>query len=189
MTFDPMQQTEKIIVLIGLMGAGKTSVGRKLAKLINMDFVDVDEEITKAAGCSVEDIFIKYGEDAFRDVEERVMARLLGEKTRVLATGGGAIMNPRTRNLVKACSISVWLKADIEVLVERTKKKGNRPLLKNKDHKNILKKLLEERSPFYAEADICVDSSQEGPDVTANNIMLAISELSSFQAGPISNEK
>ena len=98
-------------------------------------------------------------------------------------------MNPRTRNLVKACSISVWLKADIEVLVERTKKKGNRPLLKNKDHKNILKKLLEERSPFYAEADICVDSSQEGPDVTANNIMLAISELSSFQAGPISNEK
>tara|TARA_B100001142_G_C14011666_1_gene530673 strand:- start:60 stop:614 length:555 start_codon:yes stop_codon:yes gene_type:complete len=184
-----MQQTEKIIVLIGLMGAGKTSVGRKLANLINMDFVDVDEEISKAAGCSVEDIFNKYGEDAFRDVEERVMARLLNEKTRVLATGGGAIMNPRTRKLVKACSISVWLNADIEVLVQRTNKRGDRPLLKNKDHGNILKKLLKERGPVYAEADICIDSSEDGPDVTAKNIMLALSELSPLQARFISNEK
>jgi shikimate kinase len=189
MSADPLQLSEKTIVLIGLMGAGKTTVGRKLAKLINIDFVDVDEEISKAAGCSIEDIFDKYGEGAFRDVEERVMARLLIEKTRVLATGGGAIMNPRTRNLIKKCSISVWLRADLKALVQRTRKRGSRPLLKNKDHGAILKKLMNERSPIYAEADITVDSCEDGPEVTARNIKNALLKLPFKQVISSNNEK
>jgi shikimate kinase len=178
MATDSMLRIKRAIVLIGLMGAGKTSVGRKLAKLIDMDFVDVDEEISKAAGCSIEDIFDKYGEDAFRDVEERVMARLLNENPRVLATGGGAIMNPRTQKLIKEHGISVWLSADLDVLVRRTSKREGRPLLKNKDHGAILKKLLDERSPVYAKADIFVDSSEDGPEVTASNIKQKLSNLS-----------
>lgn len=189
MALDPMLKIEKTIVLIGLMGVGKTSVGRKLAKLINMDFIDVDEEISKAAGCSIEDIFKKYGESAFRDVEKRVMARLLSEKTRVLATGGGAIMNSRTQSLVKKSGISVWLNADINVLIQRTKKREDRPLLKDKDHGTVLKKLLDERSPVYAKADICVDSSENGPEITANNIKNALTELSYLQVRSDNNEK
>ena len=158
MTFDPMQQTEKIIVLIGLMGAGKTSVGRKLAKLINMDFVDVDEEITKAAGCSVEDIFFKYGEDAFRDVEERVMARLLGEKTRVLATGGGAFINKNIRTSIKEHGVSVWLNADLETLWKRVKHKRSRPLLRTENPRETLANIYKDRVKTYCLADIIIES-------------------------------
>jgi len=179
MTADPPQQPEKTIVLVGLMGAGKTSVGRKLATMLEMDFVDVDEEISKAAGCSIEDIFEDYGEEPFRDVEERVIQRLLQEKPRVLATGGGAFMNPRTRPLIAECGISVWLRADLDVLVRRTSRRGGRPLLKNKDHKATLGKLIEERGPVYAEADIVVDSREDGPEVTARDIKQALLDFSS----------
>ncbi|MEE2698533.1 MAG: shikimate kinase [Pseudomonadota bacterium] len=189
MSTNPLQQYEKTIVLTGLMGAGKTSVGRKLAKLMELNFVDVDEEISKAAGCSIEDIFEKYGEVAFRDVEERVMARLLNEKTQVLATGGGAIMNPRTLKLIKDNSVSIWLRADLDILVRRTSMKEGRPLLKNKDNKKILKKLLDERSPIYAKADITVDSCEEGPDATAKSIENALLMFSMKQLGSSNHEK
>mgnify|MGYP006093017717 CR=1 FL=1 len=189
MAEDQMLRIKKAIVLIGIMGAGKTSVGRKLAKLIDMDFVDVDEEISKAAGCSIEDIFDKYGEDAFRDVEERIMARLLSENPKVLATGGGAVMNPRTQKIIKEQGISVWLSAELDVLVRRTSKREDRPLLKNNDHEAVLKMLLDERSPVYEKADITVDSSEDGPEATASNIKQALSNLSSLSIRPSINEK
>jgi len=178
MTADPPHQTEKTIVLVGLMGAGKTSVGRKLANMLEMEFLDLDVEISKAAGCSIEDIFDDYGEQAFRDVEERVIARLLEEKPRVLATGGGAFMNQKTRHLTTECGISVWLRADLDVLVRRTSRKDTRPLLKNKDHRATLGKLIEEREPVYAEADIVVDSREDGPEATARVIKQALLDIS-----------
>ena len=156
------------------MGAGKTSVGRKLAEKLNMAFVDADEEIVKAAGCSIDDIFELYGEKAFRDVEEKVISRLLEEGPQVMATGGGAFMNPKTRALFVAASVSVWLRADLDVLVRRTRRRGGRPLLKNKDPRATLKKLIDERYPVYGEADIIVDSKDEGPDGTVRLIADAL---------------
>lgn len=160
------------------MGAGKTRVGQRLADLLAMEFTDADEEITKAAGRSVEDIFEEYGEEAFRDCEERVIQRLLEEKPRVLATGGGAFMNSRTRSHIGEHAISIWLRADLDVLVQRTSRRGGRPLLKNKDHRATLAKLIEERYPVYAEADIVVDSREDGPDVTARDIKKALETYS-----------
>jgi len=160
------------------MGAGKTSVGKKLAEKLAMRFVDADDEIVKAAGCSIEDIFDHYGEDAFRDVEERILHRLLGEGPHVLATGGGAFMNKRIRGLIGTTSISVWLRVELDVLVKRTKRRGGRPLLKNRDHKTILKKLIDERYPVYTEADIIIDSNDEGPEVTVQMILEALDGFS-----------
>jgi shikimate kinase len=174
MTVDPLPLAGKTVVLVGLMGAGKTSVGRKLAELLALPFTDADEEIVKAAGCSIEDIFDHYGEGAFRDVEERVIARLLEEGPRVLATGGGAFMNPRTRALIAAGCVSVWLKAELDLLVRRTRRRGGRPLLKNRDPRATLKQLMEERYPVYAEADIVIDAKDEGPDATAREIAAAL---------------
>lgn len=158
------------------MGAGKTSVGRKLAEKLDMAFVDADDEIVKAAGCSIDDIFELYGEKAFRDVEEKVISRLLEEGPKVMATGGGAFMNPKTRALIAAASVSVWLRAELDVLVRRTRRRGGRPLLKNKDPRATLKKLIDERYPVYAEADIIVDSKDEGPDGTVRFIAEALDE-------------
>lgn len=158
------------------MGAGKTSVGRKLAEKLDMAFVDADEEIVKAAGCSIDDIFELYGEKAFRDVEEKVISRLLEEGPQVMATGGGAFMNPKTRALIAAASVSVWLRAELDVLVRRTRRRGGRPLLKNKDPRAALQKLIDERYPVYAEADIIVDSKDEGPDGTVRFISDALDE-------------
>ncbi len=158
------------------MGAGKTSVGRKLAEKLDMAFVDADEEIVKAAGCSIDDIFELYGEKAFRDVEEKVISRLLEEGPQVMATGGGAFMNPKTRALIAAGSVSVWLRAELDVLVRRTRRRGGRPLLKNKDPRAALQKLIDERYPVYAEADIIVDSKDEGPDGTVRFISDALDE-------------
>ena len=183
MIADPQRQIQKTIVLIGLIGAGKTSVGRKLAKLLNMDFYDVDKEISEAAGASIEDIFDKYGEAAFRDVEERVMARLLKDNIRVLATGGGAILSPKTRKLIKERSISVWLRADLDILVRRTSNRENRPLLRDKDHRVILKELSDERNPIYAEADITVDTHENSPEITASDIKLALLKFHPNKSG------
>ena len=159
------------------MGAGKTSVGRKLAKKLGMAFTDADEEISEAAGCSIEDIFEDYGEEAFRDVEERVISRLLEEPPKVLATGGGAFMNPRTRSLIVERGVSVWLRAELDVLVKRTQRRGGRPLLKNKDPRATLQQLIIKREPIYAEADIVIDSNDEGPGVTAQQIVNALEAL------------
>ena len=174
MTASSAPKSGKSIVLVGLMGAGKTIVGRKLAEKLSMTFTDTDEEIAKAAGCSIEDIFEDYGQDAFRDVEERVISRLLDDKPKVLATGGGAFMNPRTRSLIAERGISVWLRAELDVLVKRTQRRGGRPLLKNKDPRATLQQLIIEREPVYAKADIVIDSNDEGPGVTAQQVADAL---------------
>jgi shikimate kinase len=165
------------IVLVGLMGAGKTCIGRDLALRLHHPFVDVDNEIEAAAGCSIEDIFRLYGEKEFRDGERRVMTRLLDGPMRVLATGGGAFMDPETRGRIAERAISIWLRADLDLLVSRVGRRSNRPLLKGKNARQVLSKLIEERYPVYAEADITVDSGREAPELTVERVM---SELADF---------
>lgn len=177
MTSDPKtlnKPMDKPIVLVGLMGAGKTCIGQRLARHYRLPFADADEEIAKAAGRSVEDIFELYGEAAFRDGERRVIGRLLGEGPRVMATGGGAFMDPEVRERIKESAISVWLRADLEILVERTSRRGGRPLLKNGSPRAILSRLIDERYPVYAKADIVVDSNDVPPDVTVAEVSQAI---------------
>ncbi|TAE82148.1 MAG: shikimate kinase [Alphaproteobacteria bacterium] len=154
-------KSSKTIILVGLMGAGKSSVGRRLAKAMHMQFSDSDDDIAVAAGCSISDIFSVHGESIFRDLERRVIARLLSEgPPRVLATGGGAWMNPSVRDLAEQYAVSVWLRADIDVLVERVSRKNTRPLLEQGDKFAILDKMAEERNPYYALADVVVDSGE-----------------------------
>jgi len=166
--------TDKSIVLVGLMGAGKTCIGRRLASRTGLPFVDADDEIAKAADCTVEEIFERYGEQAFRDCERKVISRLMDEGPKIVATGGGAFMDPETRTRIKQSGISVWLRAELDILVERTGRRGGRPLLKNGDPASILGKLMEERYPVYEEADIVVDSGDVPPDVTVANVEKAI---------------
>lgn len=146
------------VVLVGLMGAGKSTVGRRLARTLGLPFRDSDDAITEAAGCSISDIFEIYGEAIFRDLEERVMLRLLGEPVQVLATGGGSFANPRIREAVLGRAVAVWLKTDLEVLLERVSRRNTRPLLQQGDKRATLTRLMEERYPLYAEAHITVDS-------------------------------
>ena len=155
-------QVDRSIVLVGLMGAGKSAIGRRLANRLAMPFVDADSEIERAAGCSIKDIFELHGEAAFRDGERRVIARLLARPPHVLATGGGAFMDSGTRDAIRASGISVWLRADIELLVSRVSRRNDRPLLAGGEPRAILQKLMEERHPIYAEADIVVES-MDGP--------------------------
>ncbi|WP_410795941.1 shikimate kinase [Parvularcula sp. LCG005] len=158
----PTVRLTKPIVLVGLMGAGKTTVGRRLAQRLRVPFFDADEQIEEAANMRVSDFFETYGEAAFRDGERKVIERLLDGPVHVLATGGGAFMNERTRALVKARAHSVWLKADLDLLVKRTSNRNTRPLLRQGDPREILGRLLKEREPVYALADFTV-SSMEGP--------------------------
>ncbi len=155
-------QVDRSIVLVGLMGAGKSAIGRRLANRLAMPFIDADSEIERAAGCSIKDIFELHGEAAFRDGERRVIARLLARPPHVLATGGGAFMDSGTRDAIRASGISVWLRADIELLVSRVSRRNDRPLLAGGEPRAILQKLMEERHPIYAEADIVVES-MDGP--------------------------
>lgn len=164
----------RTIVLVGLMGAGKSCIGRRLARALDLDFVDADAEIEKAAGCSIEDIFAVHGEEAFRDGEKRVIARLLDGPVHVLATGGGAFMSPETRELVRSHGISVWLRADLDLLVDRTSRRGGRPLLKNGNPREVLQKLIDTRYPVYAEADITVDSADLPPDTMTERVLAAL---------------
>lgn len=152
----------KTVALIGLMGSGKSSVGKRLAVALNLPFKDADTEIEAAAGRSVSDIFDSYGEPAFRDGERRVIARLLAGPVHVLATGGGAFCQDATRALLKAQAITVWLKADVEVLARRVGRKDTRPLLKDKDPLEVLRAQAEVRHPLYAQADIVLETG-EGP--------------------------
>lgn len=154
------------IVLVGLMGAGKTCIGKRLAQRLSLSFRDADSEIEKAAGCSVEEIFARHGEAHFRDGERRVIARLLECAPLVLATGGGAYMDRRTRALIRKRGVAVWLRADLALLLKRTSRRNNRPLLKSGDPKSILEGLIETRYPVYAEADIVVESVDGPPDIT-----------------------
>lgn len=167
----------KSIVLVGLMGAGKTCIGTRLARKLGMGFVDADDEIEMAAGCTIEEIFDQYGEQAFRDGERRVIARLLEGDPRVVATGGGAFVNPETRENVRRRGISVWLKADVDVLLHRVSRRNNRPLLKSGDKRETLERLIDERYPAYAEADLTVESGNDSPDITVAKVIEALKTL------------
>jgi shikimate kinase len=164
----------RTLVLVGLMGAGKTCIGRKLACRFGVDFVDADAEIESAAKCSIEDIFRLYGEKEFRKGEQRVIARLLAGPVHVLATGGGAYMDAETRARIRERGVSIWLRADRELLVGRVARRTNRPLLKSGDPREILRRLMDERYPVYAEADIVVDSGREAPEVTSDRVVAAV---------------
>ena len=164
------------IVLVGLMGAGKSCIGRRLAEAIGWSFVDADSEIEKAAGCSIADIFERHGEDAFRDGEKRVIERLLSEGPSVIATGGGAFMNPDTRAAIGQKGVSVWLRADLDVLLRRTGRRDHRPLLKKGDPKEILSRLIAERYPVYAEADVVVESVDRPAEETTQQVLEALRE-------------
>ncbi|MHB1102687.1 MAG: shikimate kinase [Devosia sp.] len=165
------------IVLVGMMGAGKTTVGRRLANKLGRHFVDSDEEIEKAAGMSIEDIFATHGEADFRAGEVRVIARLLREPEIVLGTGGGAFINPQTRALVKAEAVSVWIKADFELLFSRVSRRSNRPLLKTANPRETLRTLIDIRYPTYAEADVTIVSQDVPQDAVANDIVDALLEF------------
>jgi shikimate kinase len=164
----------RTLVLVGLMGAGKTCIGRELARRLGVAFVDADVEIESAANCSIEDIFRVYGETEFRAGERRVIKRLLSGPVHVLATGGGAFMDPETRARIRERAISIWLRADLDLLVNRVARRSNRPLLKNGEPREILSRLIDERYPIYAEADIVVDSGRESPEVTSERVLAAI---------------
>jgi shikimate kinase / 3-dehydroquinate synthase len=164
----------KSIVLVGLMGAGKTSIGRRLAAQLGLPFRDADAEIELAAGCTIPEIFARYGEPAFRDGERRVIARLLAGEPMVLAYGGGAFMDPSTRAATRRDAISVWLRCSVATLVKRVASRDNRPLLADGDRETTLRKLTEIRNPVYAEADVIVDCGDEAPDVTTAQVMDAL---------------
>ncbi len=161
-------------MLIGLMGAGKTAIGRRLATRLKLEFVDADTQIECAAGKSISDIFTDHGEEHFRDGERKVIARLLGEGPQVLATGGGAYMNEATRDTIAQHSLSVWLKGDLNVLMERVLRRDHRPLLKTGDPKAVMKRLIDERYPVYASADITVQSRDVPHEVIVTEIMNAL---------------
>lgn len=164
----------RTIALVGLMGVGKSSVGRRLAAALNLPFRDADTEVEAAAGRSIPEIFAALGEPAFRDGERRVIARLLEGPPHVLATGGGAFMNPETRALIKAHAISVWLKADLDVLARRVGRKDTRPLLTGKDPMEVLKAQAAARYPVYAEADVTVETGDAAHHVTVTQVLRAI---------------
>ena len=165
----------KPLVLVGLMGAGKSAVGRRLAERLGIPFIDADAEIEAAAGCTVQEFFDRHGEAAFREGERRVIQRLLTEEPpHVLATGGGAFMDPATRALVRERGISIWLRAELDVLFRRVSRRGHRPLLKTADPKGTLGKLMEIRYPVYAEADIVVDSIDGPIAETVDRVVAAV---------------
>jgi shikimate kinase len=165
---------ERSIVLVGLMGAGKTSIGRRLAERLGLPFVDADHEIVAAAGKSIPDIFAEHGEEHFRDGERKVIARLLENGSQVLATGGGAFMNDETRAGIKQHGVSIWLKADVATLLERVAKRGGRPLLESDDPEGVLRRLAEVRYPVYALADITVESTNAKHQNTVNDVIRAL---------------
>jgi shikimate kinase len=159
------------IVLVGLMGAGKTTVGRRLAEKLGLAFVDADHEIELAAGQTIPEIFARHGEAHFRDGERKVIARLLENGAQVLATGGGAYMNAETRAAIRRHGIAVWLRADFDLLMRRVRRRSNRPLLENADPEAVMRKLIAERYPVYAEADLTVDSRDVAHASIVNTII------------------
>jgi shikimate kinase len=171
--FEPLRH--RTIALVGLMGVGKSSVGRRLASALDLPFRDADAEVEAAAGRSISDIFTDLGEAAFREGERRVIARLLDQPPHVLATGGGAFMNEQTRALIKSRAISVWLKTDLDVLVRRVARKDTRPLLVGKDPMDVLKAQAEARYPAYGQADVIVETGDAAHHVTVEQVIRALS--------------
>ncbi len=164
----------KTIVLVGLMGAGKSAVGRRLSAVLELPFIDADAEIEAAAGCTIPEIFERHGEPAFRDGERRVIARLLKDEMCVLATGGGAFMDAETRAAIGRQAISIWLRADLDLLVSRVGRRDHRPLLNHGNRREILEALIAERYPVFGEADIVVDSGRESPDATVERVIAVL---------------
>jgi len=165
---------EQPIVLVGLMGVGKSTVGRKLAEMLETEFVDADEEIETAAQRSIAEMFEEFGETYFRDGERRVIGRLIEEGGGVIATGGGAFVDAETRALILEKAIAVWIHSSIDILVERTSRRNTRPLLRNGDPKEILTRLYKEREPFYSQAQIRVESENAPHAETARAILEAV---------------
>jgi shikimate kinase len=172
----PRLVVPRTVALVGLMGAGKSCVGRRLATRLGLPFFDADSEIEAAAGCTVSELFERYGEAAFRDGERRVVERLLNGPRCVLATGGGAFVDPETRRLLAAKAISVWLRADLDLLVRRTAGRDHRPLLRSGDPRTILASLMERRYPIYALADITVDTVDQPTEVTVEAVCRALAD-------------
>jgi shikimate kinase len=175
---DTMPQTpallKRTIALVGLMGAGKSSVGRRLAVQLGVPFKDADDEIVIAAGRPIADIFADRGEDEFRAGERRVIARILDEPPHILATGGGAFMNPVTRVVLRQRATTIWLRADLDTLVKRVSRRDDRPLLRNADVRAVMADLMEKRYPVYGEADLIVES-REGPhNLTVDAVIAAL---------------
>lgn len=171
---DTARAPARSIVLVGLMGAGKSTVGRRLAARLGMAFIDADEEIEKAADMSIAEIFERLGEGAFRDGERRVIARIIAGPPCVLATGGGAFINPETRALILDKATAIWLDADIDTLVARVARRSTRPLLAGKDPREVLEALAAVRNPIYAEAPLRVPSASTPHEVTVAAIMEAL---------------
>ncbi len=171
------------IVMVGLMGCGKSSVGRRLAARLELDFVDADDEIEASARKTIPEIFEDHGEAYFRDGERKVIRRLLEGGPRVLATGGGAYMNAETRANIKRAGISVWLKAELPILVRRVMRRDNRPLIKGGDPEVIMRNLMEQRYPVYVEADLTIESRDVQHDVIVNEIILALASSPVLRVG------
>ena len=165
---------DRAIVLVGLMGAGKSTVGRRLADKLGLPFVDADHEIEAAAGKTIPEIFADHGEAYFREGERKVIARLLDSGAAVLATGGGAYVNTETRNLIKLKGVSIWLKADLPLLMRRVSRRSNRPLLKSDNPQAVMRRLIEERYPIYQHADITVMSRDVAHTAKVNDVLKAL---------------
>jgi shikimate kinase len=172
------------IVLVGMPGCGKSAIGRRLAPRLDLPFVDADEEIEQAAGKSIKEIFADHGEAYFRDGERRVIARLLASGPQVLATGGGAMMLEETRENVRRAGISIWVKADLPVLVRRVSKRSNRPLFEGRDPEAVMKELMEARYPIFATADIVVESRDVPHDVIVEEIIETLAASPQLAAPP-----
>ncbi|MBK5264863.1 MAG: shikimate kinase [Alphaproteobacteria bacterium] len=164
------------IVLVGMMGVGKSTVGRRLAARLSLPFIDADDEIEQAAGMNIADIFERFGEAHFRDGERRVIARLMDGAPKVIATGGGAFIQDDTREGILSHAITVWLDADIDILVDRVSRREGRPLLAGKDPRTVLTELAAERNPVYALAPIHIKSITAPHDATVDKIMKALEE-------------
>jgi shikimate kinase len=169
---------KRSVVIVGLMGAGKSTIGKRVAQMLGLNFIDADTEIETVSRMSIPELFENYGEPEFRDLERRVIKRILRSGPRVLATGGGAFMNEATRKAISKAGVSVWLKAELEVLMERVSRKSNRPLLKTADPRATMQKLMDERYPVYAQADVTIISRDEKKDVMAAEVVEALAQLS-----------
>lgn len=176
------------IVFVGLMGAGKTAIGRKVAEALHLPFVDSDHEIETASRMTIPELFERYGEQEFRALEQRVIHRILETGPRVLSTGGGAFMNAQTRELIAEHAVSVWLKAGIDVLFARVSKKQNRPLLKTENPRATLERLMDERYPVYAEANVTVPTREERKEVIVGEVLDALAAYLG-EAGGIHEEE
>ena len=167
----------KIILLVGMMGCGKTTLGKVLSKRLDLPFIDSDKEIEKASGCSISDLFATYGEEEFRRGEERIMARLLTQsKPCVLSSGGGAFLSLKTQNIAKKHAISIWIRADVDLLSHRTEGRKHRPLVPAKDNKKALERLVKECYPLYANADLTLDTHPEPISKTVQRLLNLLKE-------------